>query len=525
MPVLTRLTLCLAALLLWSGQAVEARTLRWARQGDVLTLDPHGQNNSPTHNFNGHIYEGLFFRGQDGKLSPLLSVSWKMTADPSVWEFKLRPNVKFHDGSPLTADDVVYSLERSRLPTSDIKGNLASVETITKVDDLTVQIKTKGANPILPELLVTQFIMSKAWCEKNNAGKPQDYKNKEENYAVLHANGTGPFELVSREIDVKTVLKRNDNYWGKTEWPTPITEIIFTPIKSDATRIAALLSGEIDFVHDVPVQDIERLKNTPNIRVTTGAENRGIFLGFNVGAPELKSSDVRGKNPFADKVVRKAMNLAVNRDAIQRVVMRGQSVSAGMVISQFVNGWSKELDAYPKADPAEAKKMLVDAGYPNGFSVTLHCPNDRYINDEAVCQAVVGQLAQIGVRVSLVAQSQSLHFPLLLKRETDFYMLGWGPVSYDSENPFAWLYHTQTDKLGGYNATRYSNAEVDRLTESLSSEPDIAKRNATIRTLWEMLKEEAVYIPLHSQMLAHGMKSDIDMPVHPDNAPFFKFLK
>ena len=526
MKSLFRSTLSLAvAFFLLDAVALEARTLRWARQGDVLTLDPHAQNNSPTHNFNGHIYEGLVFRGQDGKLTPLLATSWRLTDDPSVWEFKLRPDVKFHDGTTMNADDVIYSMERSRLPTSDIKGNLVSVDTITKIDDLTIHFKTKGANPILPDYLVNQYIMSRAWCEKNNAGKPQDYKNKDENFAVRNANGTGPFALVSRETDVRTILKRHENYWGKKEFPTPITEIVFTPIKADATRVAALLSGDVDFVHDLPVQDIERLKSTPNIRVTTGPENRGIFLGFDVSSKELRSSDVKGKNPFADKRVRQAFNMAVNREAIQRVVMRGNSEPSGIVISPFVNGWAKDLNTWPKTDITAAKKLLADAGYPNGFSVSLHCPNDRYVNDEGICQAVVGQLAQIGVKISLIAQSQSLHFPVLQKRETDFYMLGWGPSTYDSDNPFSWLYHSQGDKVSGWNQTRYSNPEVDKSIAALSVEPDIAKRNAAIRKLWEFLKEETVYMPLHNQVLAHGMKADLDMPVHPDNAPFFKFIK
>ena len=516
--------IAVAALILTSALG-EARTLRWTRQGDVLTLDPHAQNNSPTHNFNSHIYEALVFRGGDGKLIPTLATSWKLTADPTVWEFKIRQGVKFHDGTPLTVDDVIFSLERSRQPTSDIKGNLASVDSITKVDDATIHIKTKGANPILPDYLANQFIMSKAWCEKNNTLKPQDYKNKEESFAVRNANGTGAYRLVSREVDVKTVLRRFDDYWGKSEYPTPITEIVFTPIKADATRVAALLSGEIDFIHDVPVQDIERLKSTPNIRVTTGPENRGIFLGFDVGSAELRSSNIKGKNPFADKRVRQAMSMMVNREAIQRVVMRGQAVPAGIVISPFVHGHAKDLDTWPKLDAAAAKKLLTDAGYADGFSVALHCPNDRYVNDEAICQAVVTQMAQIGIKVTLISQSQTLHFPTLQKRETDFYMLGWGPTTFDSDNPFSWLYHTQSANRGGWNQTRYSNAEVDQLIQSLSVESDIAKRDATIRTLWERLKEETIYIPIHNQVLAHAMKSDINMPVHPENAPHFKFLK
>ena len=213
-----------------------------------------------------------------------------------------------------------------------------------KVDDHTVQLKTKGPNPLLADNLTNIFIMSKEWAEANNAAKPQDFKNKEENFAVRNANGTGPFVLVSREPDVKTVMKRNEAYWGRGEVPLEMTELILTTIKQDATRVAALLSGEVDFVQDVPVQDIERLKGTPSLRVTEGPENRSIFLGFDVGSKELASSDVKGKNPFADKRVRQAMNMSINRQAIQRVVMRGQSVPAGSIIAPFVNGYKKEYD-------------------------------------------------------------------------------------------------------------------------------------------------------------------------------------
>src|SRR5262245_54873488 len=218
--------------------------------------------------------------------------------------------------------------------------------------------------------------MDKEWSEANNATKPQDFKNREENFSVRNANGTGAFILVSREPDVKTVLKRNDAYWGRGEVPLGITELVLTPIKQDATRVAALLSGEIDVVQDVPVQDIERLKAAPQLRVTEGPENRTIFFGFDVASPELASSDVKGKNPFADVRVRQAVNNAINRQAIQRVVMRGQAVPAGTIAPPFVNGYRKEFDNIAAPDVAKAKGLLAAAGYPNGFSVTLHCPND-----------------------------------------------------------------------------------------------------------------------------------------------------
>ncbi len=413
----------------------DARSLKWARSGDSLTLDPHAQNEGPTHALGHHIYEPLLHRDTQGKEVPALATSWKITDDANVWEFKLRPNVTFHNGNAFTADDVVFSLERARQPTSDMKGLLTSVDTITKVDDLTVHIKTKGPNPLLPNNLGDMFIMDKEWSEANNVQKPQDYKNKEENYAVRNANGTGPFVLVSREPDVRTVMKRNEKYWGIGQVPLEVTELTYLPIKQDATRLAALLSGEVDFVQDVPVQDIERLRGQQSLRVNTGPENRTIFFGMDVGSADLKGDNVQGKNPFADKRVRHAMNMALNRQAIQRVAMRGQSVPTGIIMPPFVNGWTKELDAAPATDINAAKKLLADAGYPNGFEVTLHCPNDRYVNDEAICQAGVGMWGQIGVKVNLVSQSKAIHFPLIQKNppETEFYMVGWGVPTFDSE--------------------------------------------------------------------------------------------
>ena len=288
-------TLLTAATLVAS--AADARSIKWTRSGDALTLDPHAQNESPTTNVNRQIYEPLVERDRSGKLVPTLAVSWRITEDPSVWEFKLRQGVKFHNGNPFDADDVVFTFERARHPTSDFKGYITSVESLAKVNSHTVHIKTKGPNPILVENLTYLLIMDKEWSEANNAAKPQDFKNKEENFAVRNANGTGPFALVSREPDVKTVFKRNDGYWGRGEVPLEITELVLNPIKADATRVAALLSGEVDFVQDVPVQDIERLKSSPNLSVTTGPENRTIFFGMDVGAPQLKIIRRQGQEP------------------------------------------------------------------------------------------------------------------------------------------------------------------------------------------------------------------------------------
>jgi peptide/nickel transport system substrate-binding protein len=518
-----RAAAALLVLALAAGTA-DARTVRWARSGDALTLDPHAQNEGPTHNLLQQIYEPLIIRDLSGKLVPTLATSWRVTDDPTVWEFKLRQGVTFHNGNTFNADDVVFSLERALQPTSDLKSLISFIDKVVRVDDYTVHIKTKGPNPLVPAYLITMYMMDKEWCEANSTVTVQDYKDKKDNFAVRNANGTGPYVLVSREQDVKTVLRRNDAYWGKAEYPVAVSEIVYLTIKADATRVAALISGDVDFVHDVPVQDIDRLEKAGNFRVNFGPENRTIFLGMDVASPALATSNVKGKNPFADKRVRQAMNMTIDRGAIKRVVMRGQSVPAGIIAPPFVNGYTKELDQLPKVDLDKAKALLKDAGYAEGFQVTLHCPNDRYINDEGICQAVTGMLAKIGIKVNLVVQPKGPHFTLLQKTppESDFYMLGWGVPTFDSHYVFAYLYHTRSGKDGGWNATRYSNPDIDKSIQGLTEEIDVVKRNAAIAKLWSTLSDETVYIALHHQMVAHAMKSDLDIPVRPDNWVYMK---
>lgn len=524
MPYRATIAALAATLLLMPADAA-ARTLKLARSGDALTMDPHAQNEGPTHSLNHQVYEPLVRRHIKGDLIPTLALSWRITADPTVWEFKLRPNVKFHDGTPFSADDVIFSLQRAGMPSSDHKALLATVSEMKKIDDLTVHLKTKGPNPLLVQNFTNLFIMSKAWCEKNKVEAPQNFANKEETHAVRNAMGTGAFVLVSREPDVKTVMKRNEAYWGKGTYPVEVSEIVYSVIKSAPTRVAALLSGEVDFVQDMPVQDIARVGGTKGLRVNTGPENRTIFLGMNIADPELKFSDVKGKNPFAELKVRQAMNMAIDRNAIRQVVMADQSIPGGSIIPPFVNGYTKELDAIPPRDIAKAKALMTEAGYASGFTITLHCPNDRYLNDEKICQAVVGMLGQIGIKVTLDARSKSLHFPSIQKKEVDFYLLGWGVPTYDSDYIFSFLYHTQKDKLGGWNGTRYANPAIDAMIATLSTETDIAKRNKTIAEIWSVLQPNLNYIAIHNQVNAWGMKADLDVPVSPENQVHVKEIK
>jgi peptide/nickel transport system substrate-binding protein len=515
-------TLMATTVLIAAGTVAQAETLRWARSADSLTLDPHAQNNGVTHTFNHQVYEPLVVRDADGGLRPTLAVEWGITEDdPTIWEFKLREGVTFHDGADFTADDVVFSINRAKADTSNMRELVASIEEVIAVDDYTVHMRTSGPNPLLVDNLTNMFMMDRDWSEANNAAVPQDFDAGEEHYAARNANGTGPYELVSREADARSVLTRFEDYWGRDEFPLDISEIIYTPITSPATRVAALLSGEVDFLQDVPVQDIVRLEQSPGLRVTRGPENRTVFFGLNVARDALEYGQADG-NPFSHREVRQAMNIAIDRDAIAQVVMRGESIPLGTIAPPFINGYTEEMGLYPAVDLDEAQALMEQAGYGDGFQVTMHCPNDRYVNDEAICQAVVGMLGRIGIDVALESRSLSLHFPGVSQMETDFFMYGWGVPTFDSQYVFDYLVHTREGGLGSSNSTGYSNPELDAKIQSLASEPDADVRNETIAEIWEVVQEEVIYLPVHNQMLARAMNERFDIPVNPSNDFFAK---
>jgi peptide/nickel transport system substrate-binding protein len=524
---MTRTSGLLAATLLATtalAPMATAETLRWARAGDSLTLDPHAQNEGPTHTIAHQIYEPLLIRDMTGAFEPALATSWAPSPDdPNVWVFTLREGVTFHDGAAFDASDVVFSINRAKTEDSDMKELLTSIVEVRATDPMTVEFVTDGPNPILPSNLTNLFIMDEDWANANGAVKVQDVEGGEETFAARNANGTGPYTLVSREPDVRTVLEQFPDYWGKNQFPMDVTEVIYTPIQNAATRVAALLSGEVDLIQDVPVQDLTRVAGTDNLEVRTAPQNRVIFFGLNMGAADLESDNVEGANPLADARVRQAMNLAINREAIQQVVMRGQSQPAGMIAPPFVNGWTAELDQ-AKTDVAAAKALMEEAGYGDGFTIQLDCPNDRYINDEAICQATVGMLAQIGVTVNLDAKPKAQHFPLISNKTTDFYMLGWGVPTYDSEYIFNFLVHTTEDDRGSWNATGYSNPDLDAKIKSLASETDLDARNDTIAEIWEVVQAETIYLPVHHQVLNWGMKAGVGIDVDPEDQPKVKYI-
>ncbi len=504
------------------SSAALAQTVRIGNQGDALSMDPHSLNETTQLSVTGNVYEPLVARDRNLALAPGLATSWKQTS-PNVWRFELRKGVKFHDGSPFTADDVVFSFARGSGDGSDMKTYTNDIKAVRKVDSHTVEFETLAPFPILPDVFSFFYIMSKDWSEKNGATKPVDRRKGVENAASFQANGTGPFRLRERQPNVKTTFVRNGNYWGKIEGNAINVE--FTPIGNDATRVAALLSGQVDVIEPVPLQDVARITGSGKARVLQGPELRTIFLGMDQKRDELLFSNVKGKNPFKDKRVRQAFYQAIDIVGIQKTVMRGASRPTGLMVGPGINGFDEAMDKRLPYDPEAAKKLLADAGYPSGFEVAMNCPNDRYVNDSNICQAVAANLAKIGVKINLQAETKGTYFPKILSRNTSFYMLGWTPSTYDAHNALNALVRCVDDKgAGQFNLGAYCNPKVDELTLKIQSETDKTKRNAMIKEAFVLHAADIGHLPLHQQALAWGVANNVELVQLSDNVMPFRYM-
>jgi peptide/nickel transport system substrate-binding protein len=500
--------------------AADAATLRWSSQGDAVTFDPDAGGDVFSYSLSGQVYERLITRDPHMELVSGLAVSWKQTS-PNVWMLNLRKGVRFQDGSTFTADDVVFSIERSQQSTSSLRPFASLLGKPRRIDDYAVELTTPLPNPVMVETLSVVPVMSRAWCEKNKVTRPQDFKAKEETYAVSHAMGTGPYILVSREPDVKTVFRKNPDWWGIAEgrFTGNADEVVYRPIQSAATRVAALMSGEIDLVLDPPVQDVPRLEQAPSMKVWKGREKRIIYVGMDQARDELLYSDVKGRNPFKDRRVRLAMYQAIDVEAIKTRVMHGLSIPTA------INLWASKEAGIPDSmdkrhpyDPDAARKLLAEAGYPGGFGVTLDCPNDRYVNDEKICVALASMWAKIGVRVKINAMPKAIFFPKQEKLDTSLYLIGLGGALDDAVFYLKGGIHSRNERgAGDFNYGNVSNARLDALIDRIEGEVDLQKRHDEIVEAVKIQHDEVLQIPLHLQVIPWATRANVKVIHRPDN--------
>ncbi len=508
-------------LALWlAGPAVQAQTLRWASQGDALTMDPQSQNEGLNNAINGQVYERLTRRGPQLELLPSLATEWRQTG-PRQWRFTLRPGVRFHDGSPFTADDVVFSINRAKNPASTFSVYAIALGTPVAVDPMTVEFRLDQVNPIFLQHLDSIFIMSRAWSEQNRVPRPLDFKNKEESFASFNANGTGPFQLVQRQPGIRTTFKRYAGWWGRdlVQPRGNVQEIVYTPINNDATRLAALVSGEIDLVLDPAPRDIPRLRNLAGVKIVEGPENRILFIGMDQQRDELLHGSVKDRNPFKDVRVRRALYQAVDIETMRSRLMSGLSVPTGGYTPSPLGAYNDaELERRLPFDLAAARRLMAEAGYADGFEVTLDCTNNRYVNDEEICVALAAMWAQLKVKVKVNAMPRSLYFPRMEKWDTSMYMLGWGGAVTDAETTLTPVMRNPGPRGEGlYNYGRSRNDRFDALAAQSSGEADPVKREALVKAALREWQQQVHSIPLHRQVIPWAVRNHVNVVHRADN--------
>ncbi|HRE12743.1 MAG TPA: ABC transporter substrate-binding protein [Usitatibacteraceae bacterium] len=503
------LRIAIAAIALAAAPAAFAkdREVSIGLQAAVTSMDPHYHNLSPNNSMMLHVFEPLIKRDANQKLVPGLATSWK-AVDDLTWEFKLRKNVKFHDGSPFTAQDVAFTLKR----VPNVPNSPSSFATFTKpvvdvkiVDSHTLVLKTATPHVLLPSDLASVLIVSKGAGEK---AATEDYNSGKA------AIGTGPYKFGEYVPNQRVVLKANYGYWGGEE---PWDKITFKILTNPAARVAALLSGDVQMIETVPTSDIAKLSKDPKFSLVDKVSNRVIYVHLNQSTEKSppfvtdKSGKPLEKNPFRDARVRKALSMAINRDAIADRIMEKKAVPAAQLLPDFFYGTSKKLKP-AKFDPEGAKKLLAEAGYPNGFAMTIHGPNNRYINDDKIAQTIAQFYSRIGIDAKVETMPSAVYFTRASKLEFGYMVLGWGTESGEQGSSLRSLLATyDRDKgMGVTNRGRYSNPEMDKVLSTALVTMDDKKREALIQQAAEIAMNDTALIPIHYEVstwaTAKGMK-------------------
>ncbi|QDY68957.1 ABC transporter substrate-binding protein [Qingshengfaniella alkalisoli] len=503
-----------------AGTVQAENVLRWGAHRDIGSLDPYSYGDSFTINVLNHVYEGLVRYDRDLKIEPALAASWEILEDQVTWRFKLREGVTFHNGNPFTAADVVASLTRVSDETSPLKGNLPAYVSSTVVDDYTVDITLNGTYPLLLNDLTNIHIFDEEWMTENDALMPTDIGAGTEGFATYNANGTGPFIVESRQPDAKTVFVVNPDWWDEARHN--LDRIELTPVNSAATRVAALLSGEINFTNEAPVQDLPRLEAAPNVELLEGVDLRTVMIGF----PFRETLTTGESNPFSDIKVREALYKAIDLDLIHQKVMRGKSRIAGATVAPPIPGYVETLDDVPDFDPDSAKALLAEAGVPEGLEFEFNCLSDGLVNEEQFCQAIASMWSRIGLAPKLDVAPRAVQSPKRTNGSTDVYTLGWATLPMlDSYSPLLQIFHSKDGNAGVFNWGGWSYPELDALIDAAGSELDFDKRMALQTEALQLVKDEIIMIPLHQQPMAWAVTDEVtEMPLFPDAKPRLWFV-
>jgi peptide/nickel transport system substrate-binding protein len=511
--------LTMLAALAFAGAATPAgadNVLRYTADNEVQTFDPHSVWHHATTIATGQIYERLLNVSCELELEPALATAWR-TVDPLTWEFELRPGVRFHDGTPLTAEDVVFSIDRARGKVSEFNFMLDSVERVEAVEPGTVRIVTTRPNALLPMQVRVIGIMSEQWAKRHGLLTAEPSDAAQEPYASLHANGTGPFRLVAVEPHQSYVLERNPDWWGRELWPHNVDRIEFATNYDYAAALEALLDGRTTFLPWALPDQFERLKRAPGIKLEETTTIRSAFLVLNQGSAELESSNVRGRNPFKDRRVRQALYQAIDVERLIRDDEKGYALPAGMPIGPLINGYAPELDQRLPYDPEKAKALLAEAGYGDGFSVQMDIAGGWTLESETIA----AMLGQVGIEVDTVVQPPERMLRKIARGDTDFYLRGLGYGTLDSLEAFKVLYRSGV--RNHVNATGYSDRRVDALIDALEAEMSPEGRGALIDQLWRIVLDEIVYVPLFHIRGVWAMREELDLPIHPYLYPIFRY--
>lgn len=495
----------------------------WSSKDDILTLDPHAQNHQTTLALLTEVYEGLVKWNKEFGLEPALALSWERLS-PLRWRFHLREGVRFHEGQPFTADDVVFSMQRLAGPTSDLRSYVRGIVAVERVHDHAVDLVTAQPNPVLLRQLVDARIMSRAWAREAGCEQAQDFASGATTAASTRANGSGALRVAQWQPGHTLELKANEHWWGQRRTGAP-RRVTYLPIADAQARAGAALRGEIDLAMDLTHCEAGKCVAAGELEVIGGAENRTVFIGFNLRQQRL---DGGSANPLADVRVRRALRMAIDVDDLCRTVMEGAVQPAGALVPPLVHGWSDALDSREPCDLDGARRLLREAGYAQGFPLLLDCPENRYAYDVVLARALAVQWSQLGIDVQVAAMPFEAFIRKLLSRQSEAHLFGWGTTTFDAFYTLSELFRSDGDQGeatgASYNVSGYADETLDALLAEAGVEFDEARRLELLQAALQRIKDQCVVLPIYHQMRPWLVSKKWDFLFRPNGRPISAWM-